>query len=51
MFTLSMLQILLLSHGIISGDTFDAQMNDLGGDIWCNKVQALTVTGFEDGMR
>jgi hypothetical protein len=27
------------------------ERNDLGGDIWCNKVQALTVTEFKDDMR
>jgi hypothetical protein len=46
-----MLQILLVSGGIMGGDTFNARRNDLGGDIWCNKAQALAVTGFEDDMR
>jgi hypothetical protein len=45
-----MLQILLISDGIVSGDTFDARRNDLGGDIWCNKAQALAVTGLEDDI-
>jgi hypothetical protein len=46
-----MLQILLVSHGIIGGGTFVQRRSDLGVDIWCNKVQALAVTGFEDDMR
>jgi hypothetical protein len=48
-FTLQCYKLLLVSDGIISSSTFDAE-RIWAETSWCDKAQTLVVTRFEDDM-